>query len=411
MAKKEEESKAAKSKKAKVKTKKAKVKTKATSSEQKEITKFLIQQLNRGSDVKTAFNLNDPNPTDVTDYISTGSTVLDMMIANKAGAVGIPCGKLTEIVGEEASGKSLLATQILAETQRRGGIAIYLDTEYAASPDFMARLGIDRDKLVYMNPGSIEKCYEAIEKTITMARTMDTQCPVTIVWDSIAATPPECELAGDYDPNSRIGVAAKAHAKGLRKIQQSIGNDKVTLVFTNQLKVKIGVMFGDNMGTPGGKAIPYHADVRIRLTKSKSIDEGANKLKETLGFHTYAKIFKNRLGPPMRKCEFDIMFTSGVDDNSSIRDFLHIRGEIRKSAGWMYIHDFEGVERKFRANDFSDLMTDPKFKKDVMAKLEKHIVKTYEDLSSNEISDDIAADTEIDTDSLLDMQQVVDGNY
>ncbi|MHA2045172.1 MAG: hypothetical protein ACW99G_10275 [Candidatus Thorarchaeota archaeon] len=373
--------------------------------EQKDITKFLIKELNRGQEMKTAFSLNDPNPTDVTDYISTGSTILDMLIANKAGDVGIPCGKLTEIVGEEASGKSLLATQILAEAQRKGGIAVYLDTEYAASPDFMERLGINRDKLVYMNPGSIENCYGAIEKTITMARTKDTKCPVVIVWDSIAATPPQCELDGDYDPNSRIGVAAKAHAKGLRKLQQTIGNDKVTLVFTNQLKVKIGVMFGDPMGTPGGKAIPYHADVRIKLTKSTGITEGVKQLKETMGFRTLAKVFKNRLGPPMRQCEFNILFTSGVDNLSSIRDYLHLRGVIKKSAGWMKMAGPDGQEMKFRAGEFAKMMEDKKFFDHVHAKLDEVIVKKYDGTDG-----DVTEDTEIDTDSVLEMEQIAAGN-
>jgi len=370
--------------------------------DQRAITKFLIKQMNNGEDLPIAWSLNDPNPTEVKDYISTGSTVLDMMIANKSGNVGIPQGKLTEIVGEEASGKSLLATQILANAQKAGGIAIYMDTEYAASPDFMKRLGIDIDKLVYMNPGSIEDCYAAIEKTILMAKTRNVECPVCIVWDSIAATPPQAELDGDYDPNSRIGLAAKAHAKGLRKIQRMIGNDKVTLVFTNQLKVKIGVMFGDPMGTPGGKAIPYHADVRIRLTKSKEIAEGAKALKETLGFHTYAKVFKNRLGPPMRKCEFDILFASGVDDANSIRDFLWQRGVIEKVNGCMIMKGpDEGIisgELKFRAAKWAKMLRDREFKKFIDSKLEELLVIKYDDQDIPEV--------EIDTDSALEMESL-----
>jgi len=370
-----------------------------TKDDQRAITKFLIKQMNKGEDLPIAFNLNDPNPTEVKSFIPTGSTVLDYLIANMSGG-GIPAGKITEIVGEEQAGKSLLATQILANAQKLGGIAVYLDTENAASPDFMKRLGINLNKLVYLQPGSIEDCYAAIEKTILMARSKDTQCPVCIVWDSIAATPPQAEIEGDYDPNSRIGLAGKAHAKGLRKITKMVGSDKVTLVLTNQLKVKIGVMFGDPLTTPGGKAIPYHASVRIRLTKSKEISQGAAKLKETLGFHTYAKVFKNRLGPPMRKCEFDILFKSGLDDKNSVRDCLHTRGVISKASGFMKIKDYTGTELKFRAAKWETLLEDPKRLDHVKGLLDDLLIIKYDD---QEIPD-----AEIDTNSTLEMESIAD---
>lgn len=363
-----------------------------------EITKFLIREMNKGHDLPIAFNLKDPNPTEVKDFISTGCTVLDYCIANRRNA-GVAAGKLTEIVGEEASGKSLLATHILANTQKKGGIAIYLDTENAANPDFMKRIGLDIGELVYLQPGSIEECYAAIEKCILMAKAKDTQCPVTIVWDSIAATPPQAEIDGDYDPNSRIGLAGKAHAKGLRKITRMVGYDKVTLIFCNQLKVKIGVVFGDPMTTPGGKAIPYHASTRIRLTKSKEIAEGANKLKETLGFHTYAKVFKSRLGPPMRKCEFDIMFASGIDDVSAIRDYLWTRDVIKKSSGYMKM-DYMGEEIKFRAGEWSKRMEDPDFRAYVEDLLEELMIIKY---------DEVSVDQEVDPESLLEMETVANG--
>lgn len=371
--------------------------------DQKAITKFLIKEMNKGGDGPMAWNLNDPNPTDVKEFISTGSTVLDYMISNRRDG-GVPAGKLTEIVGEEGSGKSLLATQILANTQKKGGIAIYIDTENAANPDFMKRLGMDLDKLVYLQPGSIEECYLTIEKTMMMARSQNTQCPVTIVWDSTAATPPQAEIEGDYDPNSRIGLAAKAHAKGLRKLTKDVGFDKVTLIFTNQLKVKIGVMFGDPMTTPGGKAVPYHSSVRIRLTKSKEQAEGAGKQKETLGFNTIAKVFKNRLGPPMRRCEFKIMFDSGVDDMSAIRDYLwEVKNVISKRGGFMVIDNYKGAELKFRAAAFAGMMNNSDGKWDGFSNFiydlcEDQLVIRYDN------ADD--TDFEIDGESILEMEQL-----
>ena len=135
----------------------------------KELSKLLIKEMNKGKGENIAWNLLEPNPTDVKEFISTGSTLLDYIIANRCGG-GVPAGKLTEIVGEEASGKSLICAHILANTQKKGGIGIYMDTENAANPDFMKRIGVDIGKLVYLQPGAMEECYAAIEKTITMAR-------------------------------------------------------------------------------------------------------------------------------------------------------------------------------------------------------------------------------------------------
>jgi len=361
------------------------------------ITKYLIKQMNKGEDLPIAFNLKGSNPTDVKDFISTGSTVLDYCAANRRDG-GAPCGKLTEIVGEEATGKSLIATQMLACTQRKGGIAVYLDTENAANPDFMKRCGLDVNKLVYMQPGSIEDCYAAIEKCILMSKLKDTSVPITIVWDSTAGTPAQAEVEGTYDANSRMGLAGKAHALGLRKITKMVGFDKVTLVFVNQLKYKIGVMFGDPMFAPGGKAVPFHSSLRIRLTRSKELTTGTGKLKETYGVHTIAKVIKSRLGPPMRRCEFDILFSSGVDDVNSIRDYLwEVKGVIKKQGGWM-IMDYLGEEKKFRALDWTKMMKDKDFSTYVHDLLEEVMIIRYDD-------EDIA-EQEVDPDSYLEMEAV-----
>jgi len=370
--------------------------------EQEAITKLLIKEMNKGHDLPIAFSLNESNPTEVKDFISTGCTTLDYCIANRRNG-GIPAGKLTEIVGEEASGKSLLATQILANTQKKGGIAVLFDTENAANPDFMKRVGLDAAKLVYMQPGCIEDCYETIEKIITAARAKDTECPVTIVWDSTAATPPRVELeTSDYDPNSRIGLAAKAHAKGLRMLTKSIGYDKVTLVFCNQLKVKIGVMYGDPMTTPGGKAVPYHASIRIKLVKGKPVEEGESaKLKEHVGVMSKATVFKSRLGPPKRAASFNILFSSGVDDLSSIRDYLwEKRGFIVKAGGWMKMPGPDGKELKFRENEWASLMKDKTVYDYVLDKLEKFMVVTYDD-------EDVP-DYDFDENSLLEVEGAID---
>ncbi len=362
------------------------------------LTKALIKELNKDSKEKVAWNLatDADNPTDVKDFISTGSTLLDYVICNRRGG-GVPVGKLTEFCGEEASGKSLVVTQILANTQKKGGMAILIDTENALNTDFAQRVGLDLNNLVYLQPGTVEEVGENIEKVITMARAKDVKKIITIVWDSVAGTPTQAEIEGSYDPNDRIGVTAKALAKMMRKITQTLGKDRITLVFTNQLKTKFGVMFGDPMATTGGKAIPYHSSVRVRLNRSVEL-KGTEDEKEVYAVHTRAKVIKNRMGPPMRKCEFDIYFSHGIDDATSIRDYLHAVGEIEKRNGWMYMTP-DGVETKFRAGEFGERFKDTKFKEYVMGLLDKHLIVKY---------DKNIADQELDPESLMDAEAVAD---
>lgn len=345
---------------------------------QNDIIKFLLKESNKGKDIPIAFKLNEENPTNVKYFISTGCTALDYIISNRRNG-GVPGGKLTEILGLEASGKSLISTHILANTQKKeNGIGIYIDTENAANPDFMKRVGLDLNKLVYLQPRTIEECYESIEKTMIMARTKSATSPVTIVWDSTAATPPKAEVEGDYDPNSRIGLAAKAHAKGLRKLTQTVGWDSVTLVFTNQLKMNVGVLYGDKYVSPGGKAVPYHASVRIRLAKKSSIEENG----EVVGFETTAKVIKTRLGPPSRTCNFPIMFSAGIDDFASMRDMLWDKYKLIKKAGGWWIIDCgpDGKEIKFRGKDFSKMLKkDEKLKNFILDKMEEKMIVKYED--------------------------------
>lgn len=367
-----------------------------------DVTDFLgelAKDFNRGGE-KIAWNLSvdDDCPTDVKEFISTGSTLLDYAISNRRNG-GVPCGKLTEISGEEGSGKSLMACHILAETQRRGGIAVLIDTENALNPDFAKQVGVDLGALLYLQPGSIEEVFDSIEKCIVKARSKDVKRIVTIVWDSVAATPPQAEIDGDYDPNSRIGVAAKAIAKGLRKLTDTIGKERVTMVFTNQLKYKMNVMgHADPWITPGGKAIPYHASVRIRLESKMKLKEMKKDAEgddtdapkpdaPVIGIHTRAKCVKSRLGPPHRSCEFDIRFDVGIDDEPSWREAMWLGGTITKSAGYMSIKDVDVTEKgvvvrkpelKFRAAKWTELLRDAAFRASVLSKLEQQMVVKFD---------------------------------
>lgn len=369
------------------------------------LTKELIRAFNGKSTEKVAWNLatDVDNPTDVKSFISTGSTILDYLICNRPNG-GVPEGKLTEISGEEASGKSLLCAHIIANTQKAGGIAIYIDTENAAHPAFMRQVGVDLNKMVYLQPGTIESVFDHIDKTIAMARAKDVKKPVTIIWDSVAATPPQAEVDGTYDPTSQIGLMARTISKGMRKLTDTVGKERITLVFTNQLKTKIGVMYGDPLTTPGGKAIPYHASVRIRLTSSTKLknvqddDETGQDKGDVYGIRTLAKVVKSRLGPPLRRCEFEIHFDKGVDDEGSWLTCLHERGIISKSNGFM-VMDYAGKEKRFRESRWKDELRDRAFRDFVLDVLNQSLVVRY-DLKP--------IDQEIDPESLMEVEAVAD---
>lgn len=323
----------------------------------------------------------EDSPTAAKTFISTGSTLLDYAISNRRNG-GVPTGKLTEIAGEEASGKSLIISHVIANTQKKGGLAVLLDTENAASPDFMEQVGVDLDSLIYLQPATIEKTFETIEKTVAIARTDNADCPIVIAWDGVAATPPQSEIEGDYDPNSRIGVMAKTLAKGLRKLTSTVGREKITLVVTNQLKQKPGLVYGDPFYTPGGKAIPYHASVRIRLTSSTKLKDGNGAI---YAISTKGKCIKTRLGPPHRSCKFDIHFDHGIDDVYSWFTFFHDIDLVKKAGGWCTFPSSPLGEEKFREKDWRNMIaTNPVFSAFVLDELERRLVIVYKDLNDRE---------------------------
>jgi recombination protein RecA len=398
------------------------------------LSKLLVRQFNDGDD-KIAWNLgtDHDNPTEVKEFISFGSTLLDYVCTNRRNG-GAPVGKITEIVGEEASGKSLLCAHLVAECQRRGGIAVYIDTENAASPEFLTQLGVNINELVYLQPGCVEAVGEAIEKTIMTARAKAPNKLVLIIWDSIANCPTRVELEGSYDLNMNLQLEkSKVLSKMMRKLVDTLGKERICVVLTNQLKTKIGVMYGDPMTTPGGKAVPYAASLRIRLNRSVQLQAGKPKKGEeaeeggegkeakgaVYGIHTIAKVIKCRLGPPLRRCEFDITFQSGIDDEQSWLDYLHSRGEVEKAKGWCYYSAFpsgkmstkpdpENPKKEieydrglmFREKEWKQaLSSNLEFRKRVLDDLEKHLIVKYGEKPT---------DFEADPESLMDVESALE---
>ena len=296
-------------------------------------------------------------PTDVTDWISTGSTILDLAISNKPHG-GFAAGRITEINGLESSGKSLIGAHALATTQRKGGLAVYIDTESSVSSEFLQAIGIDTDNMLYVHLETVEDIFDTIETVVIKARESSKDKLVTILVDSLAAASTKIEMDADFDKDGWATAKAIIISKAMRKITNLIARQRVCLIFTNQLRQKLGVMFGDPWTTSGGKALPFHASTRIRL---KNMGQIKDTKKNTIGIKIRAQVIKNRLGPPLRSAEFSLYFDKGIDDFGSWLEVLKIHNLVKQGGAWYTMNDHTGKELKFQSKDFQSLMADVDF--------------------------------------------------
>ncbi len=279
-----------------------------------DLAEILAGDLNKkfkGTKVAYFLDGSDQTPTDVDDFISTGSDMLDLAISNRPNG-GIAVGRITEINGLESSGKSLLGAHLLAETQKKGGVAVYIDTETSVSREFLRAIGVDLDSMLYVHTETVEDIFEIIESIVVKIRESNKDKLVTILVDSLAAASTKVEMEADYDKDGWATSKAIVISKAMRKITQMIGREKVALVFTNQLRQKLGVMFGDPWTTSGGKALPFHASTRIRLKNMGQLKDKTGK--NVLGMKVRAQIVKNRLGPPLRNADYTMYFDRGIDN-------------------------------------------------------------------------------------------------
>ena len=326
-----------------------------------ELADVLADTLNKKfKDMKVAYFLDgsDSTPTDIEDFVSTGSTMLDLAIANKPNG-GIAVGRITELNGLESTGKSLVGAHILAETQKKGGVAVYIDTETSVSHDFLEVIGVDVSKMLYLHLETVEDIFEAVEEIVLQVRGSDKDRLVTILVDSLAAATTKVELDADFDKDGWATAKAIIVSKALRKITQMIGRQKVALVFTNQLRQKLGVMFGDPWTTSGGKALPFHASTRIRLKNTGQIKDTK---KNTIGIKMRAQVIKNRLGPPMRHADFNLYFETGIDNEGSWLTVLKDHKLVKQGGAWYTMLNHKGEELKFQSKDWSEQLKDEKFK-------------------------------------------------
>ena len=324
---------------------------------------ILVDSLNKKlGDVAFILGKGD-SPPETKEWLSTGSTILDTIISNDVDANGgIPVGKLVEISGEAASGKSLLSYMILKDCQDKGGVPVLIDTENAANEDFLRLIGLEfypKGSLVYIQVDSVEAVFKAIEDIIRRIRENDKDKLCCIVWDSVAGTSTDAEIQGDYG-DSTVGLAARLIGQGLRKIIRFIGTQRVSLVFLNQIRQKIGVFFGDDTVTPGGKAIPFFAAVRVRLYSGGKVKAG----KDVLGVGIRPKIVKNRMGPPHREAELKMYFNRGLIDEEGWIDILLKFGKAKKISAQksQIVNEDNGEVYEFLNRNFVEWITRPENK-------------------------------------------------
>ena len=325
---------------------------------------------------KVAYFLDgvDQTPTDVTDWISTGSTILDLAVSNKPDG-GLAAGRITEINGLEGSGKSLIGAHALAATQKKGGLAVYIDTESAVSSEFLQAIGIDTENMLYVHLETVEEIFDTIETIVAKIRESDKDKLVTILVDSLAAASTKVEMDSDFDKDGWATAKAIVISKAMRKITQLIARQKVCLIFTNQLRQKLGVMFGDPWTTSGGKALPFHSSTRIRL---KNVGQIKDTKKNTIGIKIRAQVIKNRLGPPLRSADFSLYFDKGIDDFGSWLEVLKGHKLIKQAGAWYTLEDQDGKEHKFQSKDFGSLMADEDTQKYIYDKICKASILKYD---------------------------------
>ena len=252
------------------------------------------------------------------------------------------------------SGKSLVGAHLLASCQKQGGIAVYIDTETSVFRPFLEVIGIDLKKLLYVRLSLVEDIFETIESMITKVRETDKDIKLAILVDSLAGATTKVEMESDFDKDGWSTAKAIITSKAMRKITDMIGTQNIALIFTQQLRVNLGVTFGDKYTTSGGKALGFHSSVRIRLDKSTKI---FNKMKDVIGMNIRAKIAKNRLGPPLRQAIFQIYFDRGIDDLSSWLQTLKERGVVTSAGAWYSIPLEDGTIKKFQSKSWGDMLS------------------------------------------------------
>jgi recombination protein RecA len=271
------------------------------------------------------------------DIIPTGSIALDLAL----GVGGVPRGRITEVFGPESSGKTTLCQHIIAEAQRKGGVAAFIDVEHALDPHYARSCGVNVDELLVSQPDTGE---QALEITETLIRSGGIDA---VVVDSVAALVPRAEIEGEMG-DSFVGIQARLMSQALRKLTGAVSRSNTSLIFTNQLREKIGVMFGNPETTPGGRALKFYASVRLDIRRVETIKTG----QESVGNRVRVKVVKNKVAPPFRVAEFDVMYGEGISKEGGLLDVGVAMGVVDKTGAWFTYADTRLGQGREAAKDF-----------------------------------------------------------
>lgn len=322
------------------------------------------KQFGKGSIMKLG---DDDNRLKV-EVIPTGSIALDIAL----GVGGVPKGRIIEVFGPESSGKTTLALQIIAQAQKKGGIAAFIDVEHALDPAYAKALGVDLDNLYLSQPDTGEQALEIVE-TLVRSNAID-----LVAVDSVAALVPRAEIEGDMgDP--QMGLQARLMSQALRKLTASISKSKTIVLFINQVREKIGVFFGNPEVTPGGRALKFYSSVRVEIRKIESL----NVQGEMIGSRVRVKVVKNKMAPPFKQAEFDIIFGKGISRESEILDLAVQMGLVKKSGAWYLMEDAKLGQGKDNARIFleTNLEIAQKLEKGIR---EKHVLPIGKDITDED---------------------------
>lgn len=337
---------------------------------------------------KAAYFLDEKeDPSTVLDWISTGSTLLDLAIGN-APDRGLPVGRMVELSGLEGTGKSLIAAHVLAETQRKGGVAVMIDTEAAAAPDFWEAVGVDLANLIYVPAYTIEDIFDKLEYMVGHVRKEAPDRLVTIVVDSVAGASTRKEMEAAHGVDGYNTGKSIMISKAMRKLTGLLAKQRVLVVFTNQVRMNVSATMPgqEKYITSGGKAIAFHCSVRVRLRMSKKL---TNSDKDVIGIECKATVDKNRLGPPHRVALFKIMFDSGISDIES---------------WWRFCKDKKLFDKEMTTPSFlKRIREEPGFKEEIYQKICEKYIMQYQSPNS-EIKDVEEVDPDVDALDLVTEQ-------
>ena len=321
---------------------KEELKSNAVSPERVKALNLAIEKIEKDFGKGSIMKLGDKTTVNV-DAIPTGALSLDVAL----GIGGIPRGRIIEIYGPESSGKTTLAQHIVAECQKKGGIAAFVDAEHALDPEYAKNLGVNIDELLISQPDTGEQALDITEELVRSGA-VD-----IIVVDSVAALVPKAEIEGTME-DQQMGLQARLMSKALRKLTGVIGKTNTTVIFINQLRQKIGVMYGNPETTTGGNALKYYASVRMEIKRTETLKGDG----EDVGNHVRVRVLKNKVAPPFRTAEFDIIFGKGISKTGNILDVAVNLGIINKAGAWFSYNDAKLGQGREKSKEFLDANPD-----------------------------------------------------